>query len=49
MLLQMTLFHSFLWLGNITLYVYIISSLSVHLSMDMSVASLSWLLQIVLL
>ena len=50
MLLQMALFHSFLWLSNILLYVsHTISSLSIHLSMDMWVASMSWLLLGVLL
>ena len=34
MLLQMALFHSFLWLSSIPLYVYAASSLSTHLSMD---------------
>ena len=31
MLLQMILFHSFLWLSNILLYMYTLSSLSIHL------------------
>ena len=34
MLLQMALFHSFLWISNISLYIYITSSLSIHLLMD---------------
>ena len=34
MLLQMALFHSFLWLSSSPLYVYATSSLSTHLSMD---------------
>ena len=34
MQLQKALFHSFLWLSNIPLYVYATSSLSTHLSMD---------------
>ena len=32
MLLQMALFHSFLWLNNIPLYICTTSSLSIHLS-----------------
>ena len=31
MLLQMVLFHSFLWLRSIPLYMYTLSSLSIHL------------------
>ena len=31
--LQIIQFHSFLWLGNIPLYICILSSLSIHLSM----------------
>ena len=34
MLLQMVLFHSFLWLNNILLYIYTTSSLSMLLVMD---------------
>ena len=34
MLLQMTLFHSFLWLSSIPLYTCTTSSLSIHLPMD---------------
>ena len=34
MLLQMALFHSFLWLSSIPLYICTTSSLSIHLSMD---------------
>ena len=44
MLLQMALFHSCLWLSNIPLYICITSSLSIHQSMDIQVASMSWLL-----
>ena len=49
MLLQMALFYSFLWLSSIPLYVYIASSLSIHLVMDIWVDSISCLLEIVLL
>ena len=35
MLLQMALFHSFLWLSDTPLYIYTTSSLSIHLSMDL--------------
>ena len=38
----------FLCLSNIPLYKCTTPSLSIHLSMDMQVASMSWLLQIVL-
>ena len=48
MLLQMALFSSFLWLSNIPLYIDVTSSLFIHLSMDILVSSMSWLLQIVL-
>ena len=41
MLLQMALFHSFLWLSSIPLYICTISSLSIHLSMDIQVVSMS--------
>ena len=40
MLLQMALFHSFLWLNNIPLYRYTTSSLSIPLPMDIYVASM---------
>ena len=43
MLLKMTLFHSFLWLRNIPLYLYTTSSLFIHLSTDIQVATKSWL------
>ena len=42
--LQMTQFRSFLWLNNIPLYICTTSSLSICLSMDTYVASMSWLL-----
>ena len=48
MLLKNGLFHSFLWLSNIPLYMYIPSFLSVPLSVDIWVVSLSWLLKMVL-
>ena len=35
---------SFLFMANIPLYIYTTSSLSIHLSMDIQVASMSWLL-----
>ena len=44
MLLQMALFHSFLWLNNIPLYLCTSSSLSIPLLMDIYVASVAWLL-----
>ena len=47
MLLQMALFHSFLWLSNIPLFTYI-PHLLFPLSMNTYVASMSWLLKIVL-
>ena len=34
MLLQMALFHSFLWLSSIPLYLCTTSSLSIHLSVN---------------
>ena len=34
MLLQMALFHSFLWLSNIALYIWTISSLLIPLLID---------------
>ena len=37
MLLQMALFHSFLWLSNIPLYKYTTFSLSIHQSMVISI------------
>ena len=49
MLLQMALFCSFLWPNSIQLYICTISSLSIHLLMDISVVSMSWLLWKVLL
>ena len=36
--LQMTQFHSFLWLSNIPLYICTTSSLSIHLSMDINMS-----------
>ena len=45
MLLQKALFHSFM----INAPLYILSSVPIHLLMDIYVASMSWLLQIVLL
>jgi len=48
MLLQMALFCSFLWLSSIPLCMYITSSKSNHLSMDIWIVSMSWLLWIVL-
>ena len=53
MLLKMALFHSFLWLTSISLcvcvyiYIYSTSSLSIHLPVDTSVASMTWLLYVV--
>ena len=44
MLLQMALFHSFLWLSGIPLYTHATSSLSINLSMDIKVVPMSWLL-----
>ena len=44
----MALSHSFLWLGNIPLYIYTTSSLSIPLSVDIKVVSMSWLLWIML-
>ena len=37
MFLQMALFQSFLWMSSIPLYIYITSSLSIHLSIDILV------------
>ena len=42
--LQITQFHFFIWLSNIPLYICATSSLSIHLSIDTQVASMSWLL-----
>ena len=42
--LQITQFRFCLWLSNIPLYICATSSLSIHLSMDTQVASMSWLL-----
>ena len=42
--LQITHFPSILWKSNIPLCIFATSSLSIHLSMDIQVASLSWLL-----
>ena len=46
--LQGTRFCSFLWLSNIPQYGYTMSSLSIPLSVDIYVASMSWPLHIVL-
>jgi len=48
MLLQVALFYSFLWPNNTPLCIYTPSSLSIHLVMDIWVASMSWLLYILL-
>ena len=48
MLLQMALFHAFLWLSNIPFYICTTSLLSIHLSMDIYDAFMSWLLWIML-
>ena len=40
--LQMTPFHPFFWLSNISLYICTMSSLSTHLSLDVAIASMSW-------
>ena len=48
MLLQMTSFHSFLWLRSIPLYICTTSSLSIPLSVNMQAASMFWLLYIVM-
>ena len=42
--LQMTQFHSFLWLSNIPSYICTTSSLSIGLSMGIQVVSMTWLL-----
>ena len=44
--LQMTQFHSFLWLGNSPLYIGTISFSCIQLSIRIYVAHLSWLLSI---
>ena len=44
-----TLFHSFYWLSTISVYMCTASFLSIHLLMDIYIASMSWLLWIVLL
>ena len=43
MLLQMASFHSFLWLRNIPLCKYTVSSLCIHLRMDIWIAPTPWL------
>ena len=43
--LQLTQMHSFLWLSSIPLYICTMSSLSIHLLIDIYVVSMSWLLQ----
>ena len=48
MLLWIALFHSLFWLSNILLCICTTSSLSIPLSMDLEVASMSWLLHTVL-
>ena len=48
MSLQMAQFHSFLWLSNILLHICATFSLSIPLLMNIWVASMSWLLWIVL-
>ena len=45
-LLQMTLFHSFLWMSNVPLYDYAYS-LPIPLSMGNYIVSMPWLLKIV--
>ena len=44
MLLQMALLYSFLLLSNIPLYMCTTSFLSIHLSVDTWLVSMSWLL-----
>ena len=44
MLQHMAVFHAFLWLDNIPLHLCTMLSVSVPLLMDISVASVSWLL-----
>ena len=46
--LQMAQFHSFLWQSNIPLYICTTSSLFIPLLMDIQIASMSWLLYILL-
>jgi len=48
MLLKMALFCPFSWTSSIPLYICAISSQSIHLSMNIWVVSMSWLLWIVL-
>ena len=48
MLLPMAKFHSFWWLNNILSYTRTISSLSIHLVMDILAVCMSWLLWTVL-
>ena len=43
MLLQMALFHFFKRLSNTALYIHTTSSLSIHLSMEIKIVSMSWL------
>ena len=43
MLLQMALFHFFKRLSNTALYIHTMSSLSIHLSMEIKIVSMSWL------
>ena len=40
MLLQMALFHSFLWPSDIPLYINTTPSSSIHLLMDIQIASM---------
>ena len=51
LLLQMALFHSFLWLSSIPCVCVCVhtTSLSIHLSVDIQVTAMSWLLLTVLL
>ena len=44
MLLQMALFHSFLWLCNSPSCIYTISSLSIYLLINIQVISMPWLM-----
>ena len=48
MLLQIIRFHSFLWPSSISLYICSTAFLSTHLLRDTWVASISWLLYIIL-
>lgn len=45
---QRSVVHISLWLSNIPLYMYTTASLSIPLWMNTQVASISWLLQIML-